>query len=55
MTIRLPNTTLALVVNANIAIAVASREAGRDVRAKMELHHYSNQGYEWYAPGIMVA
>jgi hypothetical protein len=51
----MPNNTPALVVDANVAIAVTARETGRDALAVAELSLYGSQGYEWYAPGAIVA
>ncbi len=44
----------AVVVDANIAVAISSKEAGRDVKATTELNAYAAQGYEWFAPGAIV-
>jgi predicted nucleic acid-binding protein len=43
-----------VVVDANIAVAISSKEAGRDVKATTELNAYAAQGYEWFAPGAIV-
>lgn len=44
----------ALVIDANVAIAISARETDRDVRATAEISRYSTLGYEWYAPGVIV-
>jgi predicted nucleic acid-binding protein len=44
----------AVVVDANISVAIASKETGRDVKATMELNAYAARGYEWFAPGAIV-
>ena len=44
----------ALIIDANVAIAICSRETGRDAKASTELSSYATQGYEWFAPGVIV-
>lgn len=44
----------AVVVDANIAVAISSREAVRDVTATAELSRYASLGFEWFAPGAIV-
>ncbi len=36
----------AVVVDANVAVAISAHEAGRDIIANAELMHYLNQGYD---------
>ncbi len=45
----------AVVIDANIVIAVSSKEAGRDAAATAELTKYASLGYEWFAPGTIVS
>ena len=54
MAILMPNDAPALVIDANVTIAVAAREAGRDALATAEMRRYSSLGYEWFAPGIIL-
>ncbi len=49
-----PSSAGAVVIDANVAVAISSLEAGRDVLANAELTRYLNQGYELYAPGAIV-
>ena len=44
----------AVVVDANVAVAIASRETGRDMLALTELNNYAAQEYEWFAPGALL-
>jgi predicted nucleic acid-binding protein len=44
----------ALVIDANVAVAISSRESGRDAIASAELNRYASLGYEWYAPGAIL-
>lgn len=45
----------AVVIDANVAIAISSKEAGREPQANAELLRYSTAGYLFYAPGAIVA
>ena len=45
----------AVVIDANIVIAISSKEAGRDATATAELTRYASLGYEWFAPGTTVS
>ena len=38
-----------------MVIALASREAGRDILVAAELSRYAALGYEWFAPGVIVS
>ena len=49
-----PSNPGALVIDANVAAAISSREAVRDVEANAQLLYYAEQGYEWFAPGAIV-
>lgn len=44
----------ALVIDANIAVALAAHESGRDAAATAEIAKYSAHGYALYAPGAIV-
>ncbi len=44
----------AVIVDANIAVAIAAKETGREALATAELSSYAAQGYEWYAPGAIT-
>jgi predicted nucleic acid-binding protein len=44
----------ALVIDANVAVAIAARELGRDVKATAELIRYASMNYAWFAPGAIV-
>ncbi len=45
----------AVVVDANVVIAICAKEGGREPLALAELAHYSRQGCEFYAPGVLVS
>jgi len=45
----------AVVIDANIAIAICAGETGRAAKASAELLRYSTAGYDFYAPGAIVA
>lgn len=45
----------AMVMDASVVIAICAKEAGREPVALAELSLYSSQGYEFYAPGVMVS
>jgi predicted nucleic acid-binding protein len=47
--------TGAVVVDANVAIAICAREAPRDLVANAELLRYASAGYQFFAPGAIVA
>ena len=44
----------ALVVDANVAIAICANETRKYPQARAELQNYSRQGYFWYAPGVIT-
>jgi predicted nucleic acid-binding protein len=48
------NPPAALVIDANVLIAVCSVEAGRDAIATAQLAQYTSLGFDWYAPGVIV-
>ena len=51
-----PNSNLgALVLDANVVIALASNEPGRDALVTAQITHYASLGYQLYAPGVIVA
>ena len=45
----------AVIIDASVAIAICARESGRERAANAELLSYSGQGYQFYAPGAIVA
>ena len=47
-----PSSPGALVLDANVVIAICSKEIGRDALATAEITNYVNQGYQLYAPGV---
>ena len=47
--------TGAVVIDANVAIALAAHEAGRDAIATAEIAQYVALGYVLYAPGTIIA
>jgi predicted nucleic acid-binding protein len=50
-----PSNPGALVIDANIAVAISSNEQFTDVIAAAELARYSSLGYEFFAPGVIVS
>jgi predicted nucleic acid-binding protein len=49
-----PSQPGAVIVDANVAVAISSKEAGRESLATTVLYKYAGQGYEWFAPGAIV-
>ena len=45
----------AVVLDANVVVALASGEAGRDGAVTAEIARYGNMGYELFAPGVLAA
>lgn len=45
----------AVIVDGSIAIAISAREANREQKANAELLRLSTVGYDFYAPGVLVA
>src|SRR5579862_3837684 len=50
-----PSSPGALIIDANVTIALAAKETGREAKAIAEMSCYSLLGYVWYAPGVIVA
>ena len=50
-----PNNPGALVIDANITIALAAKETDRRAKALSEMLRCAEQGFSWYAPGVIVA
>lgn len=44
-----------LTVDANVAVALSAKEADKYETAKRELWKYARDGYQFYAPGVIVA
>ena len=44
-----------VVVDANVAIALAAREVAKEAQARAALTYYSNSGYVLFAPGVIVS
>src|SRR5258708_2095394 len=53
----IPSSSLAgaVVVDANVSIAVTAKEAVKEPRATARLAHYTALGYEFFAPGVLVS
>lgn len=53
----LPSNSLpgAVVIDANVIIAICAKEAGKEPLALAEMARYSSQGYQFYAPGVLIA
>ncbi|MCW3053085.1 MAG: hypothetical protein JWN14_2255 [Chthonomonadales bacterium] len=51
----LPSNPGALVIDANVAIALAAKETDKEAKALAELVRYAQLGYVWYAPGVIIA
>ena len=42
-------------IDASVVIAICAKETGREAIALAQLSIYSSQGYEFYAPGVVVS
>jgi predicted nucleic acid-binding protein len=45
----------AVVIDANVVIAICAKETGREPLALAELAKYSSLGYQFYAPGLFIS
>lgn len=45
----------AVVLDATIAVAIASKESTTQANANAEVNRYLTQGYDFYAPGVLVS
>jgi predicted nucleic acid-binding protein len=45
----------ALVIDANVTIAISAKESSKEAKANAELSRYASLGYSWYAPGVIVS
>jgi predicted nucleic acid-binding protein len=45
----------AVIVDASVAIAISAKEVGREPKATAEMLLYSTAGYQFYAPGAIIA
>src|SRR5690349_12418032 len=45
----------AIVLDASISVSVASKEAATEPRASAEINRYSEAGYTFSAPGVIIA
>jgi predicted nucleic acid-binding protein len=43
------------VLDASVAVALASKEAPTEAKANAEIAYYSSLGYEFFAPGVIVS
>ncbi len=50
-----PSNPGALVIDANITIAVAAKESGKKTKALAEMVRYAQLGYTWFAPSVIIA
>ncbi|MCW5934586.1 MAG: type II toxin-antitoxin system VapC family toxin [Fimbriimonadia bacterium] len=55
MATNLDDSAKAIVVDANVIIAIASKETGRHHIAQTELTRYAQLGYVLYTPGVAIA
>ena len=46
---------LCLVIDSNVLIALCSKETDKYAIAESEYARYSREGYEFYAPGVVIA
>jgi len=49
-----PNSAGAVVIDANVMIAVCAKEAAKETHAKAALAHYAGLNYAFYAPGVAI-
>ncbi len=45
----------AVVIDANVVIAICAKETGKEPLALAELAKYSSLGYQFYAPGLLIS
>lgn len=45
----------AIVIDANVVIAICAKETAREPLALTELARYSSRGYQFYAPGVLIS
>ncbi len=45
----------AVVLDANVAISVAAKEAATEVKAKATIAQYTNSGHAFFAPGVIIS
>jgi predicted nucleic acid-binding protein len=45
----------AVVIDANVVIAICAKEARKEPVALAELATYSSRGYQFYAPGLLIS
>ncbi len=50
-----PSSPGALVLDANVTIALAAKETAREAVALADVTRFSGLGYQWFAPGVIVA
>jgi hypothetical protein len=44
-----------VVIDANVAIAICTKETDKYVNAVTKIGEYANAGYHFFAPGVIVA
>jgi predicted nucleic acid-binding protein len=49
-----PNSTGAVVIDANVMIAICAKEAGKETNAKTVLAYYVGLNHAFYAPGVAI-
>jgi predicted nucleic acid-binding protein len=49
------NNLFAVVPDANVLIALCAKEKDKLATAKTAFNEYSNKGYEFFAPSVLVA
>jgi predicted nucleic acid-binding protein len=50
-----PTNPLAVVIDANVVIAICAKEAGKLATAEAKLKEYAGKGCTFYAPGVIIA
>jgi predicted nucleic acid-binding protein len=50
-----PSNPGAVVIDANVAIALAAKETRRETAALAEMARFALLGYLWFAPGVIIA
>lgn len=50
-----PSKADAVVIDANVAIAICAREQNKQTTAENALAYYSAKGWDFYAPGVIVS
>jgi predicted nucleic acid-binding protein len=51
----MPQTIKAVVIDANVLIAICAKEKGKNQTAQNAFNNYAKQGFDFFAPSVIVA